>query len=247
VHRPRYGAKLKGAIKRWTSPWRRAAVEKTPPWARRILGPAASYLDMLFIDHGIFRLVYLNKHRLGDRAWRSAQPAPHDIRAFARRGVRTILNLRGERLCGSYFLERAACRRHGITLIDLQIRSRTAPSREALRTLVEVFDRAEYPMLLHCKSGADRAGLVSVLYRHLKDGVPVADAMRELSLRYGHVRQADTGILDHFFERYLEDTRRRPMPLLDWIENVYDPEELKRSFRPQRWANGLVDRILRRE
>ena len=33
----------------------------------------------------------------GSRAWRSAQPAPHQIRAVARRGLCTIINLRGER------------------------------------------------------------------------------------------------------------------------------------------------------
>ena len=52
---------------------------------------------MLFVDHGIFRLVYPNSHRLSDKAWRSAQPAPHQIRRFAKAGIRTIVNLRGER------------------------------------------------------------------------------------------------------------------------------------------------------
>ena len=55
-------------------------------------------------------------------------------------------------------------------------------------------------MLMHCKSGADRAGLMSVLYRFLHEGVPLKEATQELSLKYGHFRQADTGILDYFFE-----------------------------------------------
>ena len=33
-------------------------------------------------------------------------------------------------------------------------------------------------MLMHCKSGADRAGLMSVLYRHLHEGVPIEEAKR---------------------------------------------------------------------
>jgi hypothetical protein len=56
---------------------------------------AMAYVDMLLVDHGIFRLGYLNLHRLGDRAWRSAQPAPYQIRSLARQGLRTIVNLRG--------------------------------------------------------------------------------------------------------------------------------------------------------
>lgn len=88
---------------------------------------------------------------------------------------------------------------------------------------------------------------MSVLYLHLREGVPVAEARRQLGLRYGHFRQADTGILDYFFERYLEDTRLEPMPFFDWVERMYDPVELKRSFKARGWANRLVDSVLRRE
>jgi len=47
---------------------------------------------MLVLDHGVFRVAYLNQHRLGAHAWRSGQPAPHNIDGFARRGLRTIVN-----------------------------------------------------------------------------------------------------------------------------------------------------------
>ena len=102
-------------------------------------------------------------------------------------------------------------------------------------------------MLMHCKSGADRAGLMSVLYRYLKEGVPLEIAKKELSWRFGHIRQADTGILDYFFERYLLDTAERPMSFFDWVDNVYDPVELRKSFKAKGWANQLVNNILRRE
>ena len=63
-------------------------------------------------------------------------------------------------------------------------------------------------MLMHCKSGADRAGLMSVLYRFLHEGVPLKEAKKELSLKYGHIRQAHTGILDYFFETLPRGQRR---------------------------------------
>lgn len=242
-----FAKQTRRAIKRVTQGWRQSLVDRAPLWMREAFGPVASYLDMLFVDHGVFRMIYVNRHRIGARAWRSAQPAPHHIRKLARNGVRTIVNLRGERLCGSFWLEEAACRRHGITLVNFQVRSRAAPSREEIKAARELFDRIEYPMLMHCKSGADRAGLMSVLYRFLKEGVPLTEAKNELSLRYGHIRQADTGILDHFFERYLEDNRARPMPFLEWVDKVYDPDELKRSFHAKGWANRLVNDVLRRE
>lgn len=206
-----------------------------------------TYLDMLLVDHGIFRLLYLNKHRLSDKAWRSAQPAPFQLRRAARRGVRTIVNLRGERMCGSYFLERQVCDELGLKLVNFVVRSRAAPSRAELHGARELFNSVEYPMLLHCKSGADRAGLMSALYRMEVDGWPVERARGELSIRYGHFRQADTGILDAFFERYLADNARDPMPFWRWVDEVYDADELKRTYHAAGWANRLVNGILKRE
>ena len=245
---------MAGLLKQTKRSWRRlesrgreAVIHGSPPWLRRSLGQPASYLDMLLVDHGIFRFVYANCHKLSDKAWRSAQPAPHHFRRFADAGIRTIVNLRGPRQCGSYWLEEEACARLGLKLINFQIRSRAAPTREELKGAERLFDEIEYPMLMHCKSGADRAGLMSVLYRFLHEGVPLDEATQELSLKYGHIRQADTGILDYFFEKYLADNAVRPMPFFEWVETAYDPDELKRTFRSKGWANRLVDSVLQRE
>jgi protein tyrosine phosphatase (PTP) superfamily phosphohydrolase (DUF442 family) len=234
-------------LRRSTLAWRPLLIAHAPSWSCRLFGRFAWYLDMLIVDHGVFRLFYQNRFRLGERAWRSAQPAPHDIRSLARQGLRTIVNLRGERQCGSYWLEQATCKRYGIALVDFKMRSRTPPTREELRALRELLDRIEYPILLHCKSGADRAGLASAFYRLLKEGAPMDLAKLQLSAWYGHFRHADTGVLDCFLEKYIEDTRHRPMPFLEWVDTVYDHEELKRSFQARGWAKRVVNGILRRE
>jgi protein tyrosine/serine phosphatase len=237
----------KRATKRVTMAWRHRLIADAPPWLRRIGGPAATWADSLFIDHGFIRVVYLNKHALSETAWRSAQPTPHHIAQAARAGIKTIVNLRGERSCGSYWLERAACARHGLTLVNYQVRSRAAPSKEELWGAKAMLDRVEYPILMHCKSGSDRAGLMSVLFKHLKLGIPISEARHELSLRYGHIRQSDTGILDAFFERYLADTATEPMAFFDWVDKVYDPDQLKAAFVAKGWANRIVNGVLRRE
>jgi protein tyrosine phosphatase (PTP) superfamily phosphohydrolase (DUF442 family) len=234
-------------LRRATLGWRPLLIEHSPPWACRLLGPLAHRLDMLLVDHGVFRLLYLNKHRVGAQAWRAAQPAPHHIRAMARQGVRTIINLRGARACGSYWTERGTCRQHGIALVDFQVRSRSAPSPDEIKAARDLFERIEYPMLMHCKSGADRAGLMSVLYLHFVEKVPIEQAKRQLATRFGHFRSADTGILDFVFERYLRDSARTPMSFMDWVDTMYDPAVLKQEFRSKGWASRFVDGILRRE
>ena len=91
------------------------------------------------------------------------------------------------------------------------------------------------------------AGRHSFITGLLRNGATLPEAMEQLSLRYGHFRQADTGVLDAFFERYQADNVRRPMPFFEWVETVYDPDELKRCFQASGWANRLVNRVLKRE
>jgi len=234
-------------LRRATMGWRPLLIDRSPPWACRIFGPLGKRLDMLLVDHGIFRLIYLNKHRLGAQAWRSAQPAPHQIRAMARKGLRTIINLRGDHASGSYWLESAACRKHGVELINFRLRSRDAPPKEVLRAARDLLERVEHPVLMHCKSGADRAGLMGVLYRIVVEKEPVALARRQLAARYGHFRAADTGVLDFVFDRYLQDNARSPIGFFEWVDTLYDPAALKQEFRSKGWANRLVNGLLRRE
>jgi protein tyrosine/serine phosphatase len=100
---------------------------------------------------------------------------------------------------------------------------------------------------MHCKSGADRAGFMATLYRFVHEGVPLRQAMDHLSLRYGHIRQAKTGVIDYFFERYLKETEGNSKTLLEWVEQDYDPKALEAAFRENLWAGFLVNGILRRE
>lgn len=243
----RASKRAKRAFKRARLAVRNAIASHSPPVVTRTLGPAVRYIDMLVLDHVVIRTVFPNRHRVSNAVWRAAQPLPHQIGSLKRLGIRTIVNLRGEHKSATYALEKAACERHGIAFVDYRIRSRAAPTREEILGAVSLLEHVRYPILMHCKSGADRVGLMSALYRHVRDGEPIAEAKSELALRYGHIRQADTGVLDYFFERYLADAAREPIGFLDWVATVYDPAELKRSFRAQGWANRLVDGLLRRE
>jgi protein tyrosine/serine phosphatase len=226
---------------------RRALRQRLPGWAARPVDHIIDHLDLFIVDHGVFRVIYPNRHLVAPNVWRSSQPAPHDIALFATKGIRTIINLRGARNCGSYGLERTSCARHGITLIDFPAQSRGAPPASFFGEAKALFESIDYPVLMHCKSGADRVGLMSALYPILAEARPPEDAIRHLSLRYGHIRQAETGILDAVIEAYIRDNRHAPVGFLDWAATVYDPRALTARFKSRSWANMLVDSVLRRE
>jgi len=208
---------------------------------------AVGYLEMLFVDHGIFRVIYSNTHQVSPRMYRSAQLAPYQIKRAAEMGIKTIVNLRGKRDCGSYLLAKEACEKLGIAMIDFPVSSRDAPRKTDMRHLKELFAQIEYPALLHCKSGADRAGLGAAVFLALAENRPLEEAAAQLHLKYGHFRHAKTGILDHFFETYQKRNAEQPVDFLLWSETDYDPEALKKDFHTNRWANVFIDKILRRE
>lgn len=211
-------------------------------------GRTKAWGHLLWSDHGILREIYQNFHWLSPEMARSNQPSPPQIHAYAKAGLRTIINLRGEDDSGVYALEREACAAAGIELINFRVKSREAPSREVIFGARDLFARLRYPALLHCKSGADRAGIMSALYCHFRIGQPIAQAMRQLSLRYGHVKQGKTGVLDYVFEQYLSHGAQAGLSFSQWVEDgAYDPMAIRARFTSQFWANVLVDRLLRRE
>jgi hypothetical protein len=80
----------------------------------------------------------------------------------------------------------------------------------------------------------------------LMRGATAKRAMAELSLRYGHIRQARTGILDRFFELYQAEAEGKK-GFLDWVREDYDEEALRGAFKAGRVAGFINDRLLARE
>jgi hypothetical protein len=73
-----------------------------------------------------------------------------------------------------------------------------------------------------------------------------ADALNQLSWRFGHWSNARTGILDAFFLLYAREAEGR-IPFLDWVKTEYDEAALRRDFIAGGLSAFVVDRVLRRE
>lgn len=211
-------------------------------------GRFKAYWQSLWGDHAFLRLGFSNAHWIGPDMVRAAQPWPFQLRWWKRDGIKTIINLRGGFDTGFYVLEREACERLGLKMIDFTITSREVPRRETVLGARDLFASIEYPALMHCKSGADRAGIMSVFYRHFHLGEPIGDAVSELGLRTLHVKQGKTGVLDYVFERYLADAEPKGVSFIDWVQSdAYDRVKMKSDFQASWWGTLLTDKLLRRE
>jgi protein tyrosine/serine phosphatase len=211
-------------------------------------GRAKAYLDYLWNDHAYLRLGFSNAHWISDELVRANQPWPHQLATWKARGIKTIVNLRGGFDASFHALEKDACLRLGLNMVDFTITSREVPSRDRVLGAKRLFETLEYPALMHCKSGADRAGIMSVFYMHFRQGKTIREALDQLHLRYLHVKQGKTGVLDYTFERYLEQGEPAGMSFLEWVESpMYDPAGMKADFRAQMWGSLVTERLLKRE
>jgi protein tyrosine/serine phosphatase len=211
-------------------------------------GRLRTVLHYLWNDHAYLRLGFQNAHWISPELVRANQPWPFQLERWQRRGIRTVINLRGGFDGSFYALERDACQRLGLKLIDFTVTSREIPSRKQVEGAKALFETLDYPALMHCKSGADRAGIMSVLYCHFRLGQPIRKAVEQLSPRYLHVKQGKTGVLDYVFERYLEDVEPTGVSFLEWVQSdAYDPAGMKAAFRAQWWGTLLTERLARRE
>jgi protein tyrosine/serine phosphatase len=211
-------------------------------------GRFRAHWDYVWGDHAFLRRWFRNAHWLGPDLVRTNQPSPRQLADWKRQGIKTVINLRGARDEAYHALEKDACARLGLTLIDAPLDSRDPPQPDRIHRARELFRTIEYPALIHCKSGADRAGMMAVLYRHFHLGEPISEAIKQLDKKYLHHREGLTGVLDFTLEKYLNEVEPTGVTFLEWIDSpAYDPKAIRAEFKAQWWGTLLTEKLLRRE
>ncbi|WP_298222939.1 tyrosine-protein phosphatase [Acidocella sp.] len=210
-------------------------------------GRRNAWVDALFVDHAVLRLFWTNfAPVVPGKLYRSNHPTPGNLRQFTRKvGLKSLINLRGQAKNGSDALSREEARRLGLDFYDMAFESRGAPQKERILRLADILAQMRGPALIHCKSGADRAGLVAGLYI-LINGGSAAEAAKQLSLRFGHIKYSKTGILDAFFKLY-QAAGEGKKPFLEWVRDDYNDAELKAAFKAGRLAEFINSKVFRRE
>lgn len=141
---------------------------------------------------------------VANELYRSAQPTATDIAHYQKTyGVKTIINLRGENSGTPWYdAEIAEAKQLGITHVDFRMSARRELTQARAADLIAILERAQKPVLIHCKAGADRSGLASALYVAAVAKLGEAAAEGQISIRYGHVSLplSATYAMDRTFE-----------------------------------------------
>jgi len=115
---------------------------------------------------------------------RSGSPSPRFLKALHQRyRIRAIINLTGKVSTE----ERAFGLRYGVPIFLFHWSANREPPPEDIDRLLKIYrDQKKYPMLVHCKAGADRTGLAVALWRIKIEGKSPEEAITEMKL-YRHI------------------------------------------------------------
>lgn len=161
------------------------------------------------------------------RVIRAAQPTSRLPGWIRRYHLRSILNLRGGGPADWWYAaEVQAARDGGVSFYDCPISATRRPSRRDLLVLIDTLRSCPYPLLIHCKSGADRTGLASALYLMLQRDVPPEAAEGAFTLEHGHVPLGGPEHLHEPLREYAAWLHARglahsPDRFRDWVKNEY--------------------------
>jgi len=161
-----------------------------------------------------------------NKAYRSPQLTGQEFtEAIKRYGLKTIINLRGERPKKSWYIEeKKAVESAGIAHINIKMKPSRLPHRKDLLKLLDAFKSAKRPILIHCVAGADRAGEASALYQMIYMGKSREEALQMLTAKYHHNPQA-TPAKSYFIREVWQGE--------EWAYNKYDPCVQKYKYYKQ--------------
>lgn len=159
------------------------------------------------IEHGNFHAITAGE------AYRSGQLDSSRLAYYIKKhNIKSVLNLRGNvasdghSVAQWYLDEKRVSAEHGAKHYDIYLSSTSEPEKEDVAKLMEFFRTAPRPVLIHCKSGADRTGLIASMWKVVVDKEPKSEAEKQLTILYGHFSVGPAAAMDRFFDSWQPET-----------------------------------------
>jgi len=147
-----------------------------------------------------------NLYKVDEVLFRSEQPSVEAVQELEQMGIKTVLNLRRVK---NDRQEKGS----KIKLVHVRINTWSISYKDVVASLREI-EKAEKPVLVHCKHGSDRTGCVVAAWCMVKHNCTREQAIAEL--RKGGY---------HFHEKYFKNIIR--------LVNSLDVEQLKKDIAMQ--------------
>jgi protein tyrosine phosphatase (PTP) superfamily phosphohydrolase (DUF442 family) len=161
------------------------------------------------------------------RVIRAAQPISRLPQIIRDHHLASILNLRGGSSRDAWYAsEVRTAQASGVAFFDFPLKATRRPTRSELLSLIDFFDHCQYPLLIHCKAGADRTGLASALYLMMQQDEPPQQALRAFTIYHGHIPLFGTEHLHEPLDEYArwldsQGLAHSPARFREWVKNDY--------------------------
>jgi len=194
-----------------------------------VLSLVAGLIAYLILNRKNIHLV--ENKGLKPLVYRSAQLKAKDLaHLIAEKDIDIVLNVRG----GSdteewYKKEKELVLSLGKEYHSLGFSVYRPPNRERFNDIINVIEKAKAEnknLLIHCRAGADRTGLISAVSQVILYDFPPEEAYRSsLNLAYGHLPNPH-GPVEQVIRRYESAAKNTKISFKEWINREYSRKEI---------------------
>lgn len=145
--------------------------------------------------------------------YRSAQLDKDELIHYIKKyHIKSILNLRGKRENSRWYKkEIEISQKMGVIHYDYGIPATHEVDDKEMDSILNILINAPKPLLIHCKAGADRSGLVSAIWEYAIKRETAKESAEQLSLIYLHFPYlgSKTEDMDKSFWRFVRTYKRQ--------------------------------------
>ncbi len=126
-------------------------------------------------------------------------------------GIRSVVNLRGPYPKAQWYQDELAITRHrAVAHYDAHLPAHGIPTWQQLNSVLTILKNAPRPILIHCRQGADRTGLMSAMAVILSGSASRHQAVQQASWLYNVLSPASVGyqVLRNYFA-WLDQSQNR--------------------------------------
>lgn len=177
--------------------------------------------DISFNERVLYNIHVVEKNKL----YRSAQLAPDVLDRYMKQfKIKTVINLRGAHPDQAWWRdEKAVVERNGAKFLNISMSAALLTSKKKLLNLLEIFDTAPRPILIHCLGGVDRSGEVAALWVLDQQKKSKSKALKQLKrLPYRH--------------------KKSQYPAKDFLIAIWQGREwLQHEYNPRNYPQFIAD------
>ena len=147
--------------------------------------------------------------------YRSAQLSASALDSYIKEhGIKTVINLRGEHPEEDWWRqEEETTRKNNVCYFNIALAASKLTSKKNIQAILNIFDTAPKPMLVHCRAGVDRTGEVSALWVLDQQHKRRSEALNQLTIWHRHNQFAYPA------KRFLIEIWQGRW----WLEHEYNP------------------------